>query len=175
MRVAARRDRLEGGLQPPRGSLNSMKLLAVLPLTAVVLSLAACAPTVALQPADDAASPLCAAVQVRLPDTVSQLPKRVTNAQSTAAWGDPTSVILRCGVPVPAPTSELPCVTVEGIDWLRDDSDDPNFVFTTYGREPALEVIVNGTAASGLEALTDLASAVAQLPRTGGECITPGS
>ena len=87
----------------------------------------------------------------------------------------PTSVILRCGVPVPAPTSELPCVTVEGIDWLRDDSDDPNFVFTTYGREPALEVIVNGTAASGLEALTDLSSAVAQLPRTGGECITPGS
>lgn len=157
----------------PRGSLKPMKLRALVPLTALVISLVGCAPTVALQPADDAANPLCAAVSVRLPDTVSQLPKRVTNAQATAAWGDPASVILRCGVPVPAPTGALPCITVEGIDWLRDDSGNPNLVFTTYGREPAVEVVINGTAASGLEALTDLASAVGQVALTGRECLAP--
>lgn len=151
-----------------------MKLLAVVPLTALVLALAGCSPTVALQPADDAANPLCAAVSVRLPDTISQLPKRVTNAQATAAWGDPTSVILRCGVPVPAPTSTLVCVTIGGIDWLLDDSDDRSVVFTTFGRAPAVEIIIDGTAVSGVDALSDVASAVAQLPSTGRECIASG-
>jgi hypothetical protein len=146
--------------------------LAVLTLTG--LTLTACSPTVPLQPADDAISPLCAAVSVRLPDTVSQLARRTTNAQATAAWGEPTAVILRCGVPAPGPTASLPCVTVEGIDWLRDDTNDPSFVFTTYGRHPAVEVIINGTAASGLDALTDLSYAVGQLPSTGAACITPG-
>lgn len=146
---------------------------AALALVPLVLLLAGCAPTVALEPGEDAASPLCAEVTVRLPDTVATLTKRLTNAQATGAWGEPTAVILRCGVPAPAPTSELPCVTVEGIDWLRDDSDDPTFVFTSYGRTPAVEVIVDSTAASGLDALTDVAFAVGQLP-TDGACLAPG-
>ena len=144
-------------------------LLAAVP---VVLLLAGCAPTVALAPADDAASPLCAEVSVRLPEAIGELASRETNAQATGAWGEPTAVILRCGVPAPAPTAELPCVTVEGVDWLRDDSDDPRFVFTTYGRVPAVEVIVDGDAASGLEALTELAPAVSRLP-VEGACVVP--
>jgi len=147
-----------------------MKYAALVPL---VLLLAGCASTVALEPADDAINPLCAEVSVRLPETVGELASRETNAQATGAWGDPASVILRCGVPSPAPTAELPCITVEGIDWLRDDSDDPNFVFTTYGRTPAVEVIINGADVSGLAALTDLAYAVGQLP-VDGACVTPG-
>ncbi len=150
-----------------------MKLLAPAAIAAVTLLLSGCSATLALEPADDAINPACAAVVVRLPDTVSTLPARETNAQGTGAWGSPASVILRCGVPVPAPTATLPCVTVDGIDWLRDDTGDPNFVFTTYGREPAIEVIVNSDAASGLEALTDLAFAVASTTRVGG-CVTPG-
>ncbi len=134
--------------------------------------LAGCAPAVALEPADDAANPACAEVSVRLPDTVAELPRRLTNAQATGAWGEPTGVILRCGVPVPAPTATLPCVTVDGVDWLRDGADDPNFVFTTYGRNPAIEVIIDSAVVSGFSALNDLARAVSQLPIEG-QCIAP--
>ena len=155
-----------------------MKLLAFapvgLPVAALTLLLTGCSAPVALEPADDAINPACAAVVVRLPDTVAGLDARETNAQGTGAWGTPASVILRCGVPVPAPTAVLPCVTVDGVDWLRDDSNDPSFVFTTYGREPAVEVIVDADAASGFEALTDLSYAVSFTERVG-ECITPGS
>jgi len=150
-----------------------MKLLAMVPLLALGLLLCGCTPTVALEPATDAINPICASVVVRLPDTVAGLSARTTNAQGTGAWGSPTSVIVRCGVPSPAPTAALPCVTVEGIDWLRDDTGDPNFVFTTYGRDPAVEVIINGDAVSGLDALTDLALAVGQLP-VEGTCVVPG-
>ena len=145
---------------------------AALALVPLVLLLAGCTPIVALEPAEDAASPLCAEVSVRLPDTVATLTKRTTNAQATGAWGEPTAVILRCGVPSPAPTSALPCVTVEGVDWLRDDANDPTFVFTTYGRSPAVEVIVDYTNASAFDALVDVAFAVSQLP-VDGECLSP--
>ncbi|MCY7413441.1 MAG: DUF3515 domain-containing protein [Salinibacterium sp.] len=134
--------------------------------------LAGCAPTVALEPADDAVNPACAEVIVRLPDTVAELPRRSTNAQATGAWGEPTAVILRCGVPVPAPTAALACVTVDGVDWLRDDSNDPSFVFTTYGRNPAIEVIIDSNTVSGFGALNDLARAVSQLPIEG-KCLSP--
>ena len=145
-----------------------MKLAAVLALALpLALVLAGCSQTVALEPADDAANPVCAEVSVRLPDTADGQPLRSTNAQATGAWGNPASIILRCGVPAPAPTAELPCLTVEGIDWLRDDSDAPNYVFTTYGRVPAVEVIVDGDKASGFAALVDLAPAVGRLPVEG--------
>ena len=147
-----------------------MRLL--LSLGAAALLLAGCSPIVALQPAVDAASPLCAEVTVRLPDTIGDLAARETNAQATGAWGEPVAVVLHCGLPAPAPTAELPCVTVEGVDWLRDDSDAPSYVFTSYGREPAVEVVVDSDIASGLDALTEISPAVAQLPVTG-ECITP--
>lgn len=142
----------------------------------LLLMLSACAPTLALDAAEDAADPACAAVSVRLPDELAGLSKRPTNAQATAAWGEPAHVILRCGVPAPAPTAVLPCVTVpepNGVDWLRDSSGDPYFVFTTYGRQPALEVIIDGTEVSGFEVLTELAGAVSQLP-VEGRCIGLG-
>jgi hypothetical protein len=151
--------------------MNSMTRPAALAAVLLVAAtLAGCAPTVSLEPAPDAVNPACAAVIVRLPDTVATLPSRETNAQATGAWGEPTGVLLRCGVPVPPPTAEFPCVPVDGVDWLRDDTDDPNFVFTTYGRDPAIEVIINSTVASGVEALTDLSNAISLLPKTGGEC-----
>jgi len=149
-----------------------MRYAALAPFVLLTTLLAGCAPTVALEPADDAINPICAEVSVRLPDTVGELPRRLTNAQATGAWGEPAAVILRCGVPSPAPTATLPCITVEGIDWIRDDSNDPNFVFTTYGRTPAVEVIINGDEVSGLSALTDLAPAVGRLP-VEGACVTP--
>lgn len=138
----------------------------------LLLLLAGCAPIVALDPAPDAISPKCAAVVVSLPQTVADLPARETDAQGTGAWGSPTGVILHCGVPVPAPTSTLPCITVSGIDWLADDKDTANSIFTTYGRDPAVEVVIDGTRASGFAALTDLAYAVSNSPAKGA-CISP--
>jgi len=153
-------------------STNRSWLQAPLLLAPLLLVLTGCAQAVALDPADDAADPACAEVSVRLPELVSDLPSRETNAQATGAWGETTSgVILRCGVPSPDPTATLPCVTVDGIDWLRDDTDAPYFVFTTYGRSPAVEVVVDSETASARAALTDLSGAVGTLPSDGGECV----
>ncbi len=133
-------------------------------------ALTGCASTVPLEPADDAINVGCAEVVVRLPDTVGELPARQTKAQGTGGWGEPASVILRCGVPVPGPTSELACVTVDGVDWLVDDADDPVFVFTTYGREPAIEVIIDSEQVSGVESLSDLAYSVGFTAANGRAC-----
>jgi Protein of unknown function (DUF3515) len=146
----------------------------------LLLLLAGCTPAVVLDAADDAANPACAPMMVRLPEMVGELAARETDAQSTAAWGQPELILLRCGVPSPAPTAALPCITVAGIDWLRDDGDDPNFVFTTYGRTPAVEVIIDsdgdpGLASdgvSGFEALSEIAASVAEIPADR-ECVSP--
>jgi hypothetical protein len=138
-------------------------LAAILPLALVLLT--ACAPVVALDPAADATNPKCADIIVRLPSSVASQPQRETNAQATAAWGDPASILLHCGVAVPGPSTLL-CVTVSGIDWLYDPSGAPNYVFITFGRDPATQVVVNGDKASGTSALSDLANAVGSVKAT---------
>lgn len=136
---------------------------------ALMVGLAGCAPLVAMDPADDANSPDCAAVIVRLPDTVGGLAQRETNAQSTAAWGDPDQILLRCGVAVPA-ASELPCID-KGIFWLRDDSAEGFWRFTTFGRDPAIDVVVDKEVASGPGiVLEDLENAVSFTPQNGLRC-----
>jgi hypothetical protein len=136
---------------------------------AVVLVLGGCSPIVAMEPADDANDPDCAAVIVRLPDTVGGLAKRQTDAQSTAAWGEPDQVLLRCGVAVPE-ASELPCID-KGIFWLRDDSREGFWRFTTFGRDPAIDVVVARGIASGPGVvLEDLANAVSFTPENGLRC-----
>ena len=117
------------------------RIAGILAILSVTL-LSGCAASVALPAADDAINPVCASVVVALPDAVVDLPKRETNAQGTGAWGSPTSVVLRCGVPVPSPTSNLPCVLAGTVYWLRDGTNAPDYVFTTYGRDPAIEVSV---------------------------------
>ncbi|HWR86574.1 MAG TPA: DUF3515 family protein [Rhodoglobus sp.] len=141
-----------------------MRAPAVAALAAVLL-LTACTPAVTLEPAEDAGAVACAEVIVRLPDDVEGLPKRETDAQGTGAWGDPAKVLLRCGVPAPAPTSDLPCYTWGGVDWIVDDERDPVLVATTYGREPAIEVIIDDQADGII--LEQLGAAVSRLPVTG--------
>ncbi len=140
-------------------------------------SLAACAPTVALDPAPDAADPACADVTVHLPDEIDEngtkLPQRETNAQATGAWGDPTAVVLHCGVAAPPATSDLPCPGVPGVtvDWLLDDSQAPEYRFTTYDRTPAVSVVVDYDVVSGTTVLEALDVAVSGLPENGHHCI----
>ena len=86
---------------------------------------------------------------MRVPDTIGELDRRTTKRAATAAWGEPTAVIYRCGLPDLGP-SDLPCFDVDGVDWLLDESNAPRYVFTTYGRTPATEVIVDiGTTSRG--------------------------
>lgn len=129
-------------------------------LTASVLT--GCAVVVNLEAAPEANNPDCAEVSVRLPDTMGEHQKRFTNAQATAAWGDPTAVLLRCGLE-PVEASLLPCATAGVVDWLVDDSQAPSFRFITFGRSPAVEVIVDSERASGISTLESLSFAIGQI------------
>ena len=144
-----------------------MSRLAALSAAAIslTLSLSACSPTVSLEPAADANNPGCADVIVSLPDAVDGQERRNTNAQSTAAWGNPATVILRCGIE-PVEISTLPCVTANGVDWIVDESAKPSFRFISFGRTPALEVIVDSENAVGVNALDSLAEAVKSIEPT---------
>ena len=143
----------------------------VLLAAALATALAGCSPIVALKPAPHANDTACADVIVRLPQTVENLQRRETNAQATGAWGDPARVLLRCGVTVPA-VSDLPCVSVDGQDWLRDDTNAPSYVFTSYGRTPAIAIVVDQTKLTPGLVLSDLSSVVAFTAPNGRECLS---
>lgn len=145
------------------------RTVLTVPLLSVAL-LAACAPVVRLEAAEEANAVDCANMMVRLPETVEELPRRQVDAQSTAAWGDPVAALIRCGVPRPGPTA-LPCVTVDGVDWLIDEKDAPRFVFTTFGLEPATEVIVDSEAVSGTSVLRAVSDAVASQSEPVAACL----
>ncbi|GAA1832887.1 DUF3515 family protein [Agromyces salentinus] len=151
---------------PPR--LRRVRLTgAALASVAAVIVLAGCSPIVNLQAGPESADTACAEVVVLLPDTVAEQPQRETDAQGTGAWGEPASVLLRCGVPPLGPTTDR-CVSVDGIDWVIDESQAPKYLFTTYGRTPAVEVLVDNDVVSGTTALADLSGAVGKIPADGG-------
>jgi hypothetical protein len=140
-----------------------MKFFVAAALVISTFALSGCSATVALDPAADANNPACADVVVRLPDSIDNLTKRQTNSQSTAAWGEPTAVIFRCGLE-PVSVSKLACVTSSDIDWLVDDSNKPSYRFVTFARTPAVEVVVDSAKVSGVTALDELSSAVGHIP-----------
>lgn len=144
---------------------SSRRLSAIAILSIAVGGLTACAGTVPMQSAPDANNPACASVTVRLPASVAGQQKRETNAQATGAWGEPSSILLHCGVNVPGP-STLPCVEVNGVDWLEDDAQKPLYRYTTFGRNPAVEVVLDSKKVSGTTTLVDLAGAVESIPAT---------
>lgn len=146
--------------------------------TGVALSLAACAQPVSVDAAPYAADPLCAAVVLALPVDLGDLAHLGTTSQATTAWGDPSDpVVLRCGVEPPGPTTDE-CVTADdgttSVDWIAvpgaADADGTSpWTFTTYGRTPAVEVLVPAsvTRSRSTSFLLDLGPAVAQLPQDG--------
>jgi hypothetical protein len=101
-------------------------------------------------------------VAVRSVDSLGGLPRRDTTGQSTAAWGDPP-VVLRCGVAPPGPTTQA-CETVAGVDWVVARSDE-RVTYTTYGREPAVEVELPPGVPVDV-AVGALSAAVAPLPQS---------
>ncbi|MBT1607518.1 MULTISPECIES: DUF3515 family protein [Curtobacterium] len=146
-----------------------------LAIVGAVITLAAgltgCTNAVSMSAAPSANAAACAAVQVRLPATVdSKFDLRNTNAQATAAWGDPEVAIYHCGVAVPT-VSDLPCFSQGGVDWIRDDRGD-QVVFTTFGRSPAVQVVVDSTKTTST-VVQELSDAVSSLPKDGHECLDP--
>jgi hypothetical protein len=137
--------------------------LSVIGIALVLLT--GCAPLVALEPAEDANNAECAEIIVRLPDELAGEPIRRVNAQSTGAWGEPVSIILRCGLEA-VEVSALPCVTAGDIDWLVDDANAPSFRFISYARFPATEVIIDSTKLAGVTVLEQLSSTIGILPAT---------
>jgi hypothetical protein len=137
--------------------------LSVIGIALVLLT--GCAPLVALEPAEDANNAECAEIIVRLPDELAGEPIRRVNAQSTGAWGEPVSIILRCGLEA-VEVSALPCVTAGEIDWLVDDANAPSFRFISYARFPATEVIIDSTKLAGVTVLEQLSSTIGIIPAT---------
>jgi len=104
---------------------------------------------------------------VRLPEVLGDRQRQETTGQSTAAWGHPQEqVTLRCGADPLAPTTDL-CLSVDGVDWVlrRSGGPDTTTTYTSYGREPAVELALQGENPSGADlVLADLSAAVAFLP-----------
>ncbi|HLS92043.1 MAG TPA: DUF3515 family protein [Microbacterium sp.] len=141
------------------------RLFAVGALALIAVA-AGCTPTVHLEPAEAANDPACADVSVRVPEKIGELDRVWTDAQATAAWGDPSVVLFSCGLEPPAP-STLQCVTIGGVDWIVDETDFPNLRMTTYGRTPAAQVYVDTESVSSNDVLSALSNAANILPKDG--------
>ena len=143
----------------PHGSLRPLRFLAT--AVAAGLALSACTPAVDVPPAKDAANAACAPMMLALPDSLGDAKLRMTNSQATAAWGDPSLVVLRCGVNVPGPTTDR-CVSVNGVDWVIKEGN-PVWTLTTFGREPATEILMDPNKISSATVLAELASPASKI------------
>lgn len=151
---------------------RSLRPLALLAALALLPALSACATTVAMEPAKLANDPACASVISRLPASISGQERRWTDAQATGAWGDPTAILMTCGLEAPGP-STLPCRTFDGVDWLVDESQaaDNRYTLTTFGHQPAVQVFLDYNQASSGDVAQALGPLIRQyLPDTGAQC-----
>src|SRR5213595_1917115 len=116
-------------MQQTKAAMHARALCTLTAAAVSVLTLSACSPAVDVQPAADAANAACAPMMIALPDTIDDATLRKTNSQATAAWGDPSVLILRCGVNIPGPTTDR-CVTVNDVDWVIKEGN-PVWTLTT--------------------------------------------
>lgn len=130
--------------------------------TAVVM-LAGCSSAVEIAPTSLVNSDVCRAVASAWPDDVGNHARRDVSAPSAgAAYGDP-AIIARCGVPALAPTTN-DCIEVDGIGWVAEGLSDGTR-FTTFGRDPALEVLVPSDYAPEPLLLPAFTDAAEKLPK----------
>lgn len=119
----------------------SSRLPLLLALFAGALTVAGCSSALKIEPFPQADSAQCLQASALWPATVAQMPPQVVAVQtdSVAAWGDP-AIIARCGGTPPGPTTDT-CYDIEGVHWIEIPLDD-GWAFTTYGRDPAIEVLI---------------------------------
>ncbi len=147
-----------------------LRLLApALTVLTAGVALAGCGSAVDVTAPHEAGTSACTAAGSAWPTTVSHLPRRDTTSSSpaVAAWGDP-AVIARCGVAALAPTTD-PCVDVDGVGWVSSDLSDGTR-FTTFGTDPAIEVLVPQDYAPEALLLPAFTPAARALPANGLVC-----
>jgi hypothetical protein len=131
----------------------------------VLLSGCSGAPQVALAPA--AAASVCSSVA--WPTTVGNAARVATDpvSASVAAWGDP-AIVARCGLDALGPTTDG-CVTVDDVDWVVRTLTDGSAA-TTYGRDPAIEVLAPAAYGPVPLLLPAFSSVAETLPPNGRRC-----
>ncbi|HET8614154.1 MAG TPA: DUF3515 family protein [Actinomycetales bacterium] len=151
-----------------RGARVALTLAVLAALATVAVVLLRHRPVEVSVPAHGS-DPACARMAAELPEQLLHEARVATSVSSpaVAAWGDP-AIIWRCGVEPPGPTIEV-CQAVNGVDWVVDPLDDGTG-FTTYGRSPAVQVLVPKAYAPEAFALTALSAAVSQVPQGDHRC-----
>ena len=91
----------------------------------------------------------------------------MSNATAGAAFGDP-AIIARCGAAALAPTTE-DCIEGDGMGWVAQPLSDGTR-FTTFGRDPAVEVLVPRAYAPEPLLLPAFTEAAEQLPTNSLAC-----
>ncbi|GAA4526339.1 DUF3515 domain-containing protein [Brachybacterium paraconglomeratum] len=127
------------------------RLLALPAAGLMALGLVSCG-TVQVPAGVDAANPACADIVLGVPPEVLGMERSETSSQGTAAWGSgEDTIVMRCGVTPPGPTTELCTTLADGsgveVDWIVQELEGEVFLYTTYGREPAIDVTVPRSAA----------------------------
>jgi hypothetical protein len=131
--------------------------------------LSACTSAVEVTVPGAGSGPQCAAAAALWPAEVSGMPRRDTDPDSPAvgAWGDP-AVVARCGVAAPGPT-DTECLEVDGAWWIPQRLSDGTR-FTSFGTQPAIEVLVPENYAPEGLLLPAFAAAAKALPSNGLAC-----
>ena len=153
-----------------------LKRLGVFLASALIAApiLVGCAHAEVVEPAEYAGDPACADVMLAIPELVGGLEMRATTSQATQAWGEEFPIIARCGVEPPGPTTEQ-CVAVQtsgaDVDWLMREEED-EWVATTFGRSPALELVVPKIRADEAvgDVLAEVSPAAVRAPQNGLVC-----
>ena len=118
-----------------------------------------------VRPARFSGAPHCHRITENAPDSLGGLSRRDSGLPGIAVWGD-RDIVLRCGVTPPGVTGD-PCFAVDGVDWVMDlaQSTDTRKVIVTYGRDPATQVVFDGSSQTDA-ALIDLSRTVASVRQT---------
>lgn len=136
---------------------------------ALVLGLGGCSSGVEVSPAPGASTAGCRDIATHWPQRVGTLERRdlADDVPTAAAWGDP-AVVARCGVSAIPPTT-TECIESDGVGWIPEQLTD-GWKFTSFGTDPALEVLVPQAYDPGSLLLPAFTAAARSLPRNGLEC-----
>jgi hypothetical protein len=112
---------------------------------------------------------MAACAELAWPTTVGGQARVSTTPDGAAhaAWGEP-AIIARCGAAALAPTEE-PCIDVDSVGWIPEKLSDGTR-FTTFGTDPAIELLVPSTYAPESLLLPAFTKAAKGLPPNGLEC-----
>lgn len=133
-----------------------------------VIALSGCSSSVEIAPTPLAKSDVCREVASQWPAKVGDHERRdVSDASAGAAYGDP-AIIARCGVPALGPTTD-DCIDVDGMGWVAEKLSDGTRL-TTFGRDPAVEVLIPSDYAPEPLLLPAFTKAAEKLPKTSLAC-----